>query len=292
MIQFPSFPDLDKDTALIQKRTQLKRQLRSVLAKSNGNTKHVDVMNVIDELSQINPASNDNDIDCPITEANLFEGEYRTLSAPNFPGRLKTTATDDHQNPQYTLGRLAFKIFKPYDLVCSIVSLGNSVHRMKGDDSRFTYTFVVDILIHTSNGEDLPAMLVNDAYCYQNETNNNKNNRVSVAFTGGTLIPKDEVLNDKYKSQLWSETFGEQKTIDTSSYLSRLMKYVIFLLLGVTQEHSLHFEMKRCPVGFFDVLYLDNEIRITRGNQGSVVVVERERSTATTATRGAMQVVG
>ena len=39
---------------------------------------------------------------------------------------------------------------------------------------------------------------------------------------------------------------------------------------------SVSFEMKRCPHGYIDVLYLDEDLRITRGNRGTIVIVERD----------------
>lgn len=41
-----------------------------------------------------------------------------------------------------------------------------------------------------------------------------------------------------------------------------------------TRDHSVHFDMKRAPRGHMDVLYLSDNTRITRGNRGTLVVVE------------------
>ena len=35
------------------------------------------------------------------------------------------------------------------------------------------------------------------------------------------------------------------------------------------------FAMKRSPKGSLEIIYLDEELRITRGNKGTVVVCER-----------------
>mmetsp|Transcript_20632 Transcript_20632/g.31009 ORF Transcript_20632/g.31009 Transcript_20632/m.31009 type:complete len:281 (-) Transcript_20632:1057-1899(-) len=278
-VQLPSFPDLDNETFVAKQRSECKEKLRSLLKQHDGCTKHPDVMKVIEQLSDINPSRSDDNKH--ISESLHFEGDYQNLSSPTFPGRLNPD--DVGANPQYQLGRMSFNIFKPHDLVCSILTIGNPVKK-KQDGDRFTYTFVIDLIIHTPKGQDLPATMVNEGHCYANPS---MENRVSVCFIGGTLIPKKGA--SKEESKLWSETFSDSIQ-DTSSYVSRFIKYVFFLLLGITQDHVLHFAMNRCPTGHFDVLYLDEELRITRGNRKTVVVVERKNSSV--SQNAFMQVVG
>jgi hypothetical protein len=278
-VQLPSFPDLDKETTLAKQRKECKDKLRSLLKQHDGSTKHPDVAKVIEELSDMNPSKSDANLH--VSESFHFQGDYQNLSSPTFPGRLNPD--DVGAIPQYKLGQMSFNIFKPHDLVCSILKIGNPVKK-KQDGDRLTYTFVIDLIIHTAEGQDLPATMVNEGHCYANPS---KENRVCVCFTGGTLIPKKGA--SKEESKLWSETFSDQIQ-DTSSYMSRFIKYIFFLLLGITQDHVLHFAMKRCPTGYFDVLYLDDELRITRGNRNTVVVVEREKSSV--SQNAFMQVVG
>jgi hypothetical protein len=113
-----------------------------------------------------------------------------------------------------------------------------------------------------------------------------------VAFTGGTLMPADEMKNDLSKLKLWAKTFeGAYEKADTErSYVGRIFQFIIKLLLGLTiptddslLKHSFHFDMKRSPVGYLDVLYLDDDLRITRGNRGTIVVVERSNKSVPTA---------
>ena len=101
-------------------------------------------------------------------------------------------------------------------------------------------------------------------------------------------MPTEEVLNDESKLELWSRTFeGAYKQADKErSYFGWAFQFLIKILLGLTyptdatlSKHSFRFEMKRSPVGYLDVLYLDNDLRITKGNRGTVVVVERVNKT-------------
>lgn len=38
---------------------------------------------------------------------------------------------------------------------------------------------------------------------------------------------------------------------------------------------ELSYEMKRSPKGSLDILYLDDEMRVTRGNRGALTIVSR-----------------
>ncbi len=42
-------------------------------------------------------------------------------------------------------------------------------------------------------------------------------------------------------------------------------------------ESCARYEMKREPKGYFDILYVDEDLRITRGNRGTVVIVQRAK---------------
>jgi hypothetical protein len=253
---------------------RLKTKLRSLLSKHDGCTKHPDVIATVNELAGLPDAIQN------CSESPLFRGTFVALSSPNFPGRLKS----DDGEVKYTLGRLSFNIFKPHKLVCTLRSVQNpvveQVNEAKKGQKTFSYSFILDVLIHTLDG-DLPAIIVMEGYCYANEK---INNRMNVTFSGGTLLPTDEVKSDISKLKLWSKTFegAYKKAEKEQSYLGYFFQFVLKILLGLTLPFddssanlSYHFEMKRSPVGHFDVLYLDKDLRITRGNRGTVVVVER-----------------
>jgi hypothetical protein len=153
------------------------------------------------------------------------------------------------------------------------------------DEKNFSYHLVLDITIHTPDG-DLPATMINEAHCYEHP---DVNNRLMVTFTGGTLMPADELVNDKFKLQLWGTTFeGAYKKADEErSYLGWIFQYFMKFLLGLTLpsdnsgnseeilKNTFRFSMKRSPTGHMDVLYLDEDLRITKGNRGTIVVAER-----------------
>ena len=262
---------------------KLKSQLKSLLVKYEGSTKHPDVLKVIDQLAEINP-SKENCMKLP-----SFEGEFCALTSPNFPGRIKNE-NGPSDLVQYTLGRLSFNIFQPNKLVCTLRTVRNRVDPTcipgKEGLKTFTYDLICDITIHTPDG-DLPATLVNKAVCYEDTK---VNNRCMVSFSGGSLAPAEEVKADPEKLKLWSKTFegAYSKAEGERSYAGKVFQFLLKLLLGLTLpsddsvlEHTSHFEMKRAPHGYLDMLYQDDDVRITKGNRGTIVVVERCAPTVT-----------
>jgi hypothetical protein len=282
------------DAYVEQQRSMLKAQLKSLLTQHDGSTKHPEVEHCIAELAELNPCHGESVLDSP-----HFLGHYTALTSPNFPGRLQDTKEQEHV-VQYTLGRLSFNIFQPNKLVCTLRSVRNPVHVSTNEDIKarhpgitvYTYPLILDITIHTPDG-DLDACLQNEAYCFENG-NDETPNRLSVLFSGGTLLPTEQVTKDDAKLALWKETFeGAYHKAETErSMAGQMLQFLMNAMMGLTlptdattmneeearMEHSFHFEMKRSPAGYLDVLYLDEDLRITRGNRGTLVVVERSNN--------------
>jgi hypothetical protein len=265
-------------------RMKVKERLKSLLAQHNGSTEHPDVVQTIEELSALNPT-----VDA--ASSPLFLGEFYALTSPNFPGRFAPNKGQEDL-VQYTLGRLSFNIFQPNKLVCTLRSVRNPVKLNPPVEGRhgkkvWSYPLILDISIHSLLGEDLPATLENEATSYKHAK---QKGRFMIAFSGGTLIPAKEVAMNPSKLKMWAQTFeGAYKKADEErSYIGRIFQYISKLLLGLTlpTDHSLlknssvHFDLMRSPVGYLDVLYLDEDLRITKGNRGTLVVVERANITA------------
>eukprot|EP00536_Pseudo-nitzschia_multiseries_P007226 jgi/Psemu1/256063/estExt_Genewise1Plus.C_1670016 len=260
-------------------RSYLKSKLRALIAENNGCLNSNEVADTVKELSEMNP----NPTNC--ARLQLFIGDYFTLNTPNFPGRLKT-ASGDEKIVQYTLGRLSFNIFQPNELVCTVKSIRNPVHPQydQFDDAKstFSYHIIIELTIHTPDG-DLDATLINRGFCREND---DRKNRLMVTFKGGTLIPGNKsTIDDGPMLALWEKTFANayEKADEERSYLGWIYQYFLKLILGLNlptdsrnhYDHAFHFDMKRAPKGFFDVLYLDDDMRITKGNRGTISVLDR-----------------
>lgn len=264
-----------------ERRDELKARVKSLLAQHNGCTKNPDVVQAIEDLSALNPTDD-------AANSALFIGEFHALTSPNFPGRISSNKGQEDL-VQYTLGRLSFNIFQPQQLICTLRTIRNPVKLnppIEGDGKKvWSYPLILDISIHSPLGEDLPATLENEATCYEHAE---RKGRVMVSFSGGTLTPTEEVAMNPSKLKMWAQTFegAYTKADEERSYIGRIFQYIGQLLLGLTlpTDHSLlknrvHFDLKRSPVGHLDVLFLDEDLRITKGNRGTLVVVERANMT-------------
>ena len=282
------------------------------MIKHNGSTCHPEVIEAICALSNLDSSSsssttvnhdgaaNDNDDD----DDGLI-GEFYTLSCPSFPGRVASTKARDKNLVQYTLGRLSFNMFQPKNLLCTVRSVRNVVSLRKNDNhtgtkdeggnpvKSFSYDFIIDITIHIPGRDDLSAYMLNESYCYRSsetrhQDGGRKNSRMKVCFTGSTLMPAQDVLVDETKMNLWNNTFNQrayQKAQKELSLVDTLIQSFTKRLLGITLSTTttttststphLRLDFKKQLHGHFDVLYVDEDIRITRGNRGTIVVLNR-----------------
>jgi len=250
----------------------------------------------------------------PPSRSPLLIGKWKTISSPAFPNRIPPEEGKEDIF-QYTLGRISFNIFQPNDLICTLGQILSPIDVLEWDDEtedqdedegkgegsqesktaessakeepvrvcsvkRMTYPVIFPMTIHTPKG-DLDAVMK-----MEGEAHASTDERIKVRFDAGTLSPSPELVSSPEKMELWKETFaGAYAKADSErGYISGLFRYAIQKVLSVTfptdesaaaSNNSFRYEMKRAPKGFLDVIYLDNDLRITRGNRGSYVVVER-----------------
>lgn len=246
----------------------LKSRLRSLLDLHDGSIKEPDIVETIESLAALSPYQQHSR-----EWLDLFTGEFLTQTSPSFPGRLPTKEGD--KRAQYSLGKLSFNTFHPSDLVCTLRGVKNVV--APKSDGTFTYDLICDTIVHLPEG-DVEAEIVNESYCCKDD----ESNRVHVFFTGSRLSPSNTVIEDDGKMSLWSRTFNNN-TLEIAeskrSYFGWMMNKMLKRMLGMKvrfdDSNSFRLEFQKPFHGHFDVLYLDNELRVTRGNRGTIVVVER-----------------
>jgi len=264
-----------------------KSKLKTLLRQNHGSTKNAEVMQAIEELCALNPTKD-------AVTSPLLLGEFLAHTSPDFPGRIKNNNGNPNTPPvpddvvQYTMGRLSFGIFQPHHLVCTIRHVRNSIlecpeeHQVDGQKT-FSYPIQIDLTIHTPKG-DLTASMCHEALCYVLPDHTN---RLGVTFRGGTLTPAFAVRSDPKLMKVWEEVFDHaySKAEAERSFMSSVMQFLLKKMLdlstptdasvGNSATKSAKFEMGRSPRGYLDILYLDEEMRITRGNRGTFIVVER-----------------
>ena len=260
----------------------------------------------------------------PTSSAEANRGRWILATAPSFPGRLADDAcTDDdaasnnvdNARARYTLGKMAFGMFKPSGVVCEVEQIINVVDEdasvianasgnasananAKNDDpASWTQTYSIEALVNieTPNHKigKMPARLINYGICFPTSST-----RLGVKFTKGTLQPRfnldNEDNNDNTKSKVnadlasaWKDTFGNaiSKERQEQSYLGRLGTWLVhklmYLVMGLeppvdVADYTQTYTISRPITGYLDVLYLDDDYRITRGNKGTICVVQKE----------------
>ena len=83
--------------------------------------------------------------------------------------------------------------------------------------------------------------------------------------------------------ECWRQFFDAGKDLPKMSRRQRFGRWVAKKLLGLrypgdmSSTGAFSYEMTRAPKGHLDVLFHDEELRVTRGNRGSIVIAERQR---------------
>lgn len=245
---------------LDQTRTVAKTALRNALSSCKGDTQHTAVATAIEQLVQLNPTS------APARDHALMDGQWLLISAPNFPDRIETA----DGKYVYTLGRLAFDMFQPNDLKITIDRVLQPV-LPTGNGQQRTHHILVEFTTVDPTIPELKGKVYTLGICEPIQ-----DNLLQVQFTGGCLEPQDQ-----QPLPIWQAQFGNQSPPAQRGLKKRLMTSIIQLMFGIVppsgsdDKGRIAFKMHRSPKGKLEVLYLDQELRITRGERGTVLVCER-----------------
>lgn len=241
-------------------RMAAKRALRKALEHHHGEPAHAVVAAAIADLAPLNPTP------APARHV-AMQSNWRLISAPNFPdGERQADGTY-----VYTLGRLAFNMFQPQDLKVVIQQVTQPVLPIAG-----TQQHSHDIVVHFKTLSEvwppLEGIVRNLGVCQPNG-----DATLQVQFTGGQLEPAEGTDWQQWQTLLGKPS-GPRK-LTPRGWLQGLFLQLMFGLVppqGMdTSSGKVEFKMRRSPKGTLTILYLDDELRITRGNQETVLVCER-----------------
>ena len=249
-------------TTIALDRTAAKQALRTVLSQHGGDTKHPLVVEAIATLADLNPTP------APARNIQLRDGTWLLINAPIFPGgqRLEDGAY------RYTLGRLAFNMFQPQDLQVKIDRVLQPVLPIP-ERSQRSHDIITEFTLVETHAPPLQGMVKNLGVCEPST-----DDTLQVQFTGGLLTPKtgSDLL-------AWNKTFGNQSAKPRSSLKETFKTLFLKLMFGLDAPSDLNpntgevaFTMKRSPKGKLQILYLDEDLRITKGDKGTVLVCERQ----------------
>ncbi|MDP5018672.1 MAG: PAP/fibrillin family protein [Dolichospermum sp.] len=244
-----------------EKSTAAKTALRQALAACGGNTKDKTVIAAIENLQSLNPTT------APTHSGSLMDSEWLLISAPNFP-QGEQLADGRYA---YTLSRLAFNMFQPTKLKVVIDRVFQPVFLLGNGEQR-THDIVVEFTTIDESVPQLSGIIRNQGICQPVS-----DTVLQVQFTGGILKPQSATKMDE-----WKAVFGEQGKSKKTSWQDSLMSGFLKLMFGLVPPQTMNpetgevsFVMNRSPKGRLEILYLDEELRITRGEKGTVLVCER-----------------
>jgi hypothetical protein len=245
-----------------EKRAAAKIALREALAACGGSTKHQNVIAAIENLQSLNPTT------APARSGKFMDSEWLLISAPNFP---KGEQLADGRFA-YTLGRLAFNMFQPTELKVVVDRVLQPVFLLENGEQQ-THDIVVEFTTIDESVPQLSGIVRN-----QGISQPISDTVLQVQFTGGILAPKDPT-----KLNQWKATFGEQRQSTKKTWKDSLMSIFLKLMFGLVSPEAMNsetgeisFTMKRSPKGRLEILYLDEELRITRGERGTILVCQRQ----------------
>jgi hypothetical protein len=240
--------------------------------------------------------------------APAVEGCWLTLTSPTYFGCL---GLNDNSDPMYTLGRMAFDMFSPTSLVCSLQGNFNTVHAVSdanraalladssvpkalreevelGETTLRTYNVVTAFTIEpnlaaypTAPNKDVrrPIRGLMSTYGYT-LPDPEIPNRHSVWITGGRIEPN----NDPKDQAEWKAHFSKHPPKYGLAQQAKLL--AVKLLMGAqiaremnVDDGSMEYTFSR-PLGghglaFIDVLYVDESLRVVRGHRGTIFCFSR-----------------
>lgn len=232
-----------------------------------------------------------------------YDGDWIMETLPTFPDLLGYNNDGD---ALYTMGRLTYNMIQPGNVVCSVQKITQHVHKLSSDPASLDAEgsvmippFVPKSLreeiekdpselrsyrtdVHfTIEEKGIKGILQMDGFTVPNPS---EANRYSIWFTGGRIY----ALNGQ-DPQKWRDIFGTELGLPPpKSKLKKRERFQLWMAKmmmgatpsdGILEDGSLAYAMKK-PIGghntaYQQVLYLDDDTRITEGNRGTVVVVSR-----------------
>ena len=140
-----------------------------------------------------------------------------------------------------TLGRCSFNMFQPAKLKIQMREVYNDVNLA----SEGAYDLGVEFTIVEDGSPPLRGLLLNRARCSPSGPA-----KLDIQFLGSVLMPQDSNID----LDAWREIFKVNPEMDDKGFVRKDMP----------------------PLkNWLDVTYIDDDLRITHGGQGSIVVVKR-----------------
>jgi len=251
-------------SAVPQTKDDAKQDFLSLLEKRGRDCTDKEVIAAVESLATLSPTKD------PATTGAFLDADWRQVSKSTFPGEIRDEV--------YTLGRLSFGLYEPLDMEWQIDKTLNPVRPASDSkDGERDYEFWIQLTCVDSRYPKFRGLMKNFGKCKPHPKDSS---RLEVWFTGGSFAPAEDM--DKALLPEWKKTFGAAIGAKKPSLFNRLTNWAMKQMMGlerpgsVADDGSMRYEMTKAPHGYTDILFMDEELRITKGNRGSIVVVDRD----------------
>ncbi|KAL7569318.1 hypothetical protein ACA910_016861 [Epithemia clementina (nom. ined.)] len=217
--------------------------------------------NLIPYLDILKQSYSESKIDARHSENPAYNGDWDNVNTPAFQGRLGFT---EQGLPMYTIGRLTFNLIPPAkDVVCAVEKMVQHVHPVQTNEIplesqvpeplRQTWMQFPDEL-RTNKIDtlfEIPGSTVRGILRMEGHTlpNAHHENRYDTWFLGGRCMPQEGVDHEE-----WIKVFGTEQR----------------------PEDMLHYTLSSPMVAYQTVVYLDDSLRVSVGNRGTVMMNVRQ----------------
>lgn len=281
--------------------------LKRALQGARGDAHHPSCQPLLRHLTDL---QSQDDIRWKLGEPSILDAHrWKLLTKPLYSELQGQASVSDNQmepQPVYTLGRLAFDMFRPTHLLCSISHITNRIQLSSNNNQRRPrsfparlprhnkpqlrdYDLIVDIVVQAHQKRHarddfmltrpIAARLTNYGYCLPDPQTPQ---RLSVWFSGGTL----ECLHTEDLA-IWKELL-DQRQASRRDLRAQAQVLAARFLLGaqladhVDEQGKLTYILRN-PIGghgsvYIDSLYCDETFRVVQGHNGSLYVFEAEES--------------
>lgn len=246
---------------------QVRRRFLSLLQENGGDTTASAVQEALDALVKVNPTPDAS------LKGSYLDADWLQVSKPEYPGMLREKV--------YTLDRLSFGVYAPKDMQFRIDRTVQPIRCQEGEDDVRGYDTAVELTCVDERYPPFKAVMYNFGQMKPARDADGKDSRLDVWFTGGYMTPAEGM--DSEMLQQWKDIFATamKQEKEAPALSKQATNFFLDLTMGfeppgaVESDGKITYAMKTAPHGYVDILYLDDTLRVTRGNRGSVVAVTR-----------------
>mmetsp|Transcript_8867 Transcript_8867/g.28104 ORF Transcript_8867/g.28104 Transcript_8867/m.28104 type:complete len:415 (+) Transcript_8867:268-1512(+) len=221
-------------------------------------------------------------------------GSWRAVTRADFPGSVgRDSSTGAYA---YTLGRMSFGLFSPSDVVLAVddcravcrpldlferpLAVPDALRAAPRREMR-GYNIEVAFTVLDARARGLSGTMTTYGYCVAGANKApDADHRLDVWFVAGDLRP--DALETAAQRDAWAALFGRQAQTarDNRSLVTRATLWFVSVALGISlapvrPEGVQSYTVARPVTGHVDVLFADDDLRVTRGNRNSLVVMRR-----------------